>query len=1049
VLVPRERIAHALRRELILIERSDALAGTRFVFTPAAALEVLRTAKTEVEPGEEALRATRLLALFRSDLRLNHFSLDLLRSKPGWDESFAHTISDLEGGGFRPDDFDDSSALIQIKDVVAIWRALDESAGRSWTAQRIYLEAAVVLERSPERWPFQGPVLAVAATDLSAAEARFIRSIPQRMIGVLVGRPTRKRYLERMEELLGAEAGAALHSAEAPRAKASERDLLASYLFEPPITLADPDRPRSGGPDGTVALEEHAGVEAELEAMASWVTRQITEGIPLEEIAVLMPSTDPLAGLVADRLRRLPWHEGSFPVHAAGGLPLAGSAAGARALAVVRALRAYLAAEAMADLLPVLRLKDAAGVHLSRRTVTDLIWSLGIVGGNAAYPEGSFEWSRRAKERETELEQQLERAHTAEDVDDTDYARGLKNLERRLTDLRRVRPALDALVNLVRSAVQNAPLSSLWPALRTFFDEWLLQPGEGPRVQVALDDQLGKIGVDSACGSLAGDDALKVIEQVILSTRIPIARFGDPAVYVGSIHEAAGLAFTSVRAIGLAEGHFPSISNEDAVIPDMLRERFGRAGETTSNLFTTTSDRALQGLHALDAVVRDTKRQIVLSAPRLDVERSQREPSSVILEAAAALARPNRTTGKQNPVIPDRNALTRDAFVPARAEGVGFRREVPVGEASWHDGVAEGALGIPQHWRGVDSLDLERIAELSDEAPGVMDGFLGAQVSALAMPGLSPERPVSPSGIQDLLSCPHAFLLQRLLGFDEPTEPPSRREIGQPTYGQLFHAVAAEFYRQNGVEFCKRKGKLSDWMAAADQIVDRSFDRLLNEYPLVGEAVRKQQRDRLRRDIRDLLEYDWENAKGRRFVAVERTFGQPTPVPVPAGGELLYLRGRIDRIDVEGKISLIRDLKTGRAYPRLGKYKDPTPERDIQIGTYGLIARLLAKELKIPQEIAAAYAYFGPRGHGERSFRDDFHKILEPAAVQWLEIAARLLGERLFPRTPNAGDCSYCCFRPVCGKGAYERATMLLANAGGVLKDFAALKGIGAAEQED
>ena len=56
VVVPRERVAHALRRELILIGRPDALAGTRFVTPLAAAAEVLRAADVQFTPGEEGLR---------------------------------------------------------------------------------------------------------------------------------------------------------------------------------------------------------------------------------------------------------------------------------------------------------------------------------------------------------------------------------------------------------------------------------------------------------------------------------------------------------------------------------------------------------------------------------------------------------------------------------------------------------------------------------------------------------------------------------------------------------------------------------------------------------------------------------------------------------------------------------------------------------------------------------------------------------------------------------------------------------------------------------
>lgn len=1043
-------MAHTLRRELIRMGRERALAGTRFVPAPLAAAGVLRAAGLAFDSGEEALRAARLSALFRSELRLTHFSLDLLRSTLGWDDAFARTISDLEGAGLHLEDLEAAGTPEQLRDVGRIWRALEGSAGRSWTVERMYLEAAAALERRPDAWPFQGAVLAFAGGDLTAAKARFLRTIPETTIGLLAARPARGRYLDRMERLLGAEAGAALRSAVAPRAAGNERNLLASYLFEPPTILADPKRPRSERPDGTVDLEEHAGVEAELEATADWVARQVAEGTPLEEIAVLAPVQDPFSGLVADRLGRLPWHDGSLPFHVAGGLSLARFAGGARALAVVRALRAHLAAEPLADVLPALRLTGEAERHLSRGAAMDLLWSLGTVGGNPARPEGALEWSARPAERQVELEEQLARARAVEGAADARLVRRARDLERIVADLRGVRPALDALVGVARCAIENADLSVLWPRLRAFLEEWVLQPGAGPRTHVMLDEHLGRLAGDGTCRSLAGDEALRVIEEAILAARVAVGRFGEPAVYVGSVHDAMGLRFSAVRVIGLAEGHLPAVSREDPVIPDVLREGLRKADAGTTSLMPTAADRALEDLHALDAVVRNAERRIALSTPRLDVERSQCEPSSVILEAAAALARPNRATGERIALIPDRTALQRDAFAPAREEAARFRKELPLDEAAWHDGVAHGALGLPRRWRGVRALDLDRVQRLvNDGAPGAMDGLLGALVSDVSVPGLSPDRPISPSGIEKLLVCPHAFFLEHLLGFEEPAAPPPQREIGQPAYGLLFHAVAVEFYTRNGTSFCAREGKLADWDAVADQIVDRAFQEFLKEYPLVGDAVRAQQRERLRRDLRELLEYDWEAAKDTRFVGVERTFGERIPVELRTAAGSLHLRGRIDRIDVEGRTSLVRDLKTGRAYFRVGKQAAPDPALDLQIAIYGLVAGLLADEWKIPKRIAAAYAYFGRGGAVERSFRKDFHETLEPAAQKWLDVAARLLAERLFPRTPTAEDCTYCCFRPVCGDAVYDRASALLAGAEGVLADFAALKSGEPDERED
>lgn len=1050
VLVPRERVAHALRRELLRVGRTNVLAGTRFIPMAHAAVEVLRAAGIVFEPGEEALRRARLMAVFHLDISLRHFPRDLLRERPGWDEAFARTLSDLEGAGFRPEDLESATASERLGDVATIWRALDESAGQSWTAQRILLEASHVLEERPRAWPFQGQTLAFALGNTTGAEARFVRGLPGAALAFLAARPARERYLERMRALLGDDVGQALRSARVPRTDGTERNLFASFLFEPPWILADQSRPRSGGPDGTVELEEHAGVETEVEATADWAARQISAGVALEEIGILMPTLDPLAGLVTDRLARLPWRGGSLPVYVAGGLPVACLAAGARALAVLRTLRTYLAGEVLAEVLPALRTAAADGRHLSHGAAMDLVWALGTVGGNAAKPAGALEWSVRARERETELENELEHARAAEEAGGK-AGRRARDLERLLTDLRAIRPALDALVEVARAVLDSAALAVLWPALRDFLGTWLLQPGEGPRVQALLDERLAPIASDTTCGTLAGDEALRIIEDTLVSTRVVTGRFGEPAVYVGTVRDATGLHFRAVRVIALAEGHLPSIVREDPVVPDAVREALSASGRPALlGSPPTAADRALDDLHVLDVVVRNAVDRVALSAPRLDVERSQREPSSVILEAAAALGRPNRVTGERGATIPDLASLRRDAFAPAREAATLFRQQRPLGEAAWQDGVSARAFGAPGHWGEVRSLELERVARIwAPDTFGPMDGLLGAAAVPLLVAGLSAEWPISPSGLDALLRCPHAYLLGNVLGFDEPMAPPPQREIGQPYYGNLFHAVAASFYSRDGASFYARERTLAEWLGRADQLVDQAFVEFLREYPLVGDAVRRQQHERLRRDLHELLEDDWKApaTQGGRFVAVERVFGWPTAVELSLGGRPLFVRGRIDRIDVEGHRAVVRDLKTGRAHPRTGKERNPHPTLDVQIAVYGLVAQALAADWQIPEHVAAAYVYVGRGDSVERSYRNDFREVLEPAARRWLDVARGLLAERLFPRTPNEKDCSYCCFRPVCGPSVFERAGELLAGADGVLANFTALKG--ATEDEE
>jgi RecB family exonuclease len=1049
VLVPREAVAHALRRELIRQGRAGALAGTRFITTAGAAAEILQAAGVEFEPGEESLRPARLLGLFRGGLPLAHFPLGLLRDNPGWDEAFARTIGDLESAGFRPEDLDGAAAgqdAARLGDVAAVWRAADESAGPSWTAARIHVEAARVLESDPARRPFAGAVLAVASGHASAAQARFLRALPGVQLALLGARPVRAAYLARIQALFGAAAGDAVGAATAPRTSASERDLLASYLFEPPAVLADPSRPRSAGPDGTVDLEEHAGVEAELEATADWLTRQVLDGTPLEDIAVLVPQLDPLAALVAERLARLPWAgaDDALAVHVAGGLPLTTTAGGARALAVVRALRAHLSADAVAAVLPSLRIAPAAppdaaapdlvARHLSHGAAMDLAWSLGTAGGNAAEPRRALDWAERAVTRERDLARLLDEARAAgDDGEAAGIAREARDLERLLADLRAVRPALQALVGVAHLVVEQRPLAELWPVLRAFLADHLLHPGEGVRVHALLDERLARLAHAPATGRLTGDEALRVVEDTVRTARVGRGRFGEPAVHVGTLRDAMSLPFRAVRVIGLAEGHLPPPPHEDPVVPDRLRQRL-RVGRPGAAAPRTAADVALAALHALDHVVRDARHAVALSAPRVDVARSQREPSSILLEAAAALGRPDRLTG-QPARIPDLRALRRDAFGPARRAALDVRRATPVTASAWLDAVARGGLGIPPAWRAGAALDLDRIAALR-AAPGG-DGLLGDP--ALAVPGLTPEWPLSPSALETLVQCPRLFLFRRLLRLDEPAEAPSVREIGQPYYGALVHRVAEAFFTAHGHEFCGRAGTLAGWQAALDTVVEQEFERFLESYPLAGGAVRRVQRERLRQDVHELLEFEW--ATGAcRFVAAERSFGHDAPVALAAGGRSLFVRGRIDRLEVAGDVAVVRDLKTGRAHPRIGAAAEPDASLDLQIAVYALVVARLAEAWGVPGRLAASYLYVG-RTVDQRDWLD-FHASLETPARAWLAAAAELLAARAFPHTPDADDCRYCAFRPVCGDDVHEQARSVLRAGGPGLDGFRALKGV-------
>jgi hypothetical protein len=290
-----------------------------------------------------------------------------------------------------------------------------------------------------------------------------------------------------------------------------------------------------------------------------------------------------------------------------------------------------------------------------------------------------------------------------------------------------------------------------------------------------------------------------------------------------------------------------------------------------------------------------------------------------------------------------------------------------------------------------------------------------------------------------LLRCPHQYLVQEILRLRPPLEESPAAELDALRYGLLFHQIAERFFRAHGEAFGARTGTLADWQARAAAIGDEALAELADEVALAGPAVRAQLAARLRRDLQAFLEPDWAGGAPRRFVAVEEPFGFDAPLAIQAGGRALYLRGKMDRLDVEDGRLLVRDLKTGRAHPRHGQGEAPDPDRDLQIALYGRIALGLAAAHGAAG-VSLAYVYPAARGERERAFREDAPR-LDQELSRWLEVAVGLLEARRFPRTPDPSDCTRCELRPVCGPGAQERdAAALAAEESGPLAAFRALK---------
>lgn len=993
VLVRSEAHAHALRVELM---RSSprTLAGTRFLTPLAAARAVLERADVAFTVGEEIRRPLRVRKLLRDGVTLGSFPVDTARSS-GWEEAFASTIEQLETGGLTPLNLDEL-AHPHAADLAMLWRALDADAGDSWSAARILVEARRLVERDPAAWPFEGPVLALAANAGDAAHAAFVRSVPHCALAVLAARPRRAHAIERLASLYGAAAADRFARVSWTSSVRGELGVLAESLFESPERLAAPPRRRSNGCDGTVSIEQYASIAEELDAAARWVSDEVfARRTPLQDIAVLVPNADPLVAMLADRLAALPWNMERAPIYVACGRAATTSSGGARLLALLRAIAGYLPVEAMLEVLP--RLRPSTGdERLSPGGARKLVRALATIGGSAARPADALRWRLR-----------------------------VPHLDERL---RPFAPPVDALVQLVERVLRGEALAAVWDAIQKFIREHVIANRELYDIVEELDAELRELARDPISGAVRGSEAVELIEQRLRALRIREGRYGEAAIYVGLITEAAGLPFTAVRVLGMAEGGFPGTLREDPILPAPLRAAL------PSSTIITDQDYAAARLHAFHQVVRAVRERLVISAARTDFDGSEREPAALLVDVAAALARPSGVPGAQASVIPTALELERDIFEPARRERAERIARDPLTPACWLDVVAAGSPTQPSAWVARPSTN-PRLVTASEAR---QDGVLGSAPLTASIPGTEGAYPLSASALNMLLACPHRFLLQRVLGFRPREELPAPHRIDADAYGSLVHAVAARFANAHGAELCAGAHDLEHWLAISDAIACDAFEVFLETYPLVGDGAAEAERWRLRRDVATFVEHEW-STRPRTFVAAEREFGGTPQLSITTAAGPLYVAGRIDRIDVQRGTTIVRDLKTGRARPRERELADPDANIDMQLALYAAVAAELASVWNVPPHVAGSYVYLDHLAtRRERSFTDD-PDVLSAAGGHWLEIAASLIRDRLFVQTPRGDDCRYCPFTPVCGDVA-EVSARRLRDATGGLAAFRELK---------
>lgn len=1067
VLTSSERLAHAIRREVAVVRNCPAgLAGIVFRRPIDLACDILARHGRPYVRGWESIRQARVLQVLQAGdfaAGLEYFEPSRLRSGQGYSEALTDAIHDLEAAGFDPDSLvhvaadvtDDPRAAGRLRDLATVWRAADAGAGDWRTSSAILLEAARQIDaaksstrdvpveprgRLPEKGQlsFEQLVAADGATRRGAPAEPPLPALPP-IFAALTASPTAAlvAFLESLQDVrvvlqdarpvrTGTHRWRTRMGVAAPQdavSEGSEVALVQRYLFELPEHLSDPGRPRSRGVDGTVDIEEHAGIEDEVEAAAQWVAERIVAGTPLERIAVVVPERGSYARLLVDRFARLAGSDavGAVEAYVAGGLPLADSAAGRRMLLLLAALMRDLEVDATLRLLPALRRSgqaaDAPATRLSPSRAAEIVFEAGIAGGGAGDLDTMRQWTPKLEAHRRRLGAAIAAAEAA--PDDRNAKIAAASAHRWLRDVEPILEAVASLQTLAEDVAAQSPLRALWPKIAAFCRRHLLLPPDPPAFVEQFERTLTVALDDTVVGELAAGLALRWLVQRLQREHRPVGRYGEARVFVGTPVQAAGLTFDDVRIVGLTEGGLPRTPHDDPVIPDDLRRRMdASAGHGVPRL----ADRVLDDLHGVFRVVRGASSHLALSVPRQWVDRSEREVSGVVLEVATALARPSADGAGGD--VPTAGKLRTTYFAEGAAARARGRRACGASERALQFLVAAPGgenLPVPVQWMAPGPRDLGRLgalraaAEASHYAP--VDGVVGPMVRRLQDLG-SEGRPISASALQVLLGCPHRFLLERVLHWREPPQRPTTDTIEPITYGNLFHSICETLLREVGPQLCRKDGSIEWWMRRAEAIADEALDRLLERYPLRGSEARTRERERLVAQLASFVRDEWDRP-AREFVAAELPFGPPQPIALPAGERPMFLRGAIDRVDrlADGTLS-VRDIKTGRV--RDLAEEEVNAVRDVQIGVYAAVVEAMQGETARVSE--AAYVHPSAAREPERAFRGAQLEGLAKHTRTWLRVGEMLLERGAFVRTPDVEDCRNCPFVPHCGAGAQARS---------------------------
>ena len=242
-----------------------------------------------------------------------------------------------------------------------------------------------------------------------------------------------------------------------------------------------------------------------------------------------------------------------------------------------------------------------------------------------------------------------------------------------------------------------------------------------------------------------------------------------------------------------------------------------------------------------------------------------------------------------------------------------FLQELPPAE--------ELGLRPQKFWKKLSAKDCERLTtgyqvEQERALDQLETGAYHTQMPPSVVATFLKDRVFSATQLETYASCPFRYFAQRFL--EIPRKKEESPEVDPEDRGTLFHAIIDQLLKQHAELFTN----LEKLLEAADTLTDKLFAEYANDYSYANPKLYERFKEETRHWIHTTLQTEMETRQKIQApltpTHMEWVFGDTPETALPLNSTPpLYLKGRIDRIDVDPQTKrfLILDYKTGSHIP--------------------------------------------------------------------------------------------------------------------------------------